>query len=142
MDFLPVIIHSLNLAIKKIHHCSPSAIWEIRLLAEKYRAAIAQQHRKSMTSPHRGEQQAAPAEQGIIYFPFCQQSCLVHAVHKAAVTQTGHTHPPSPTPALSSTVRQQATQFQLYGQKGRSMESPSPPVPWESLQTQGLQAVR
>lgn len=93
MDFLPVIIHSLNLAIKKIYHRVPSAIWEIRFLAKKNGAAIAWQHRKSMTSPLRAEQQAAPAEHRVIHFPSCQQSCSVHGESKVSVTPAGHTHP-------------------------------------------------
>lgn len=50
-----------------------------------------------MTSPLRAEQQAAPAEHGVIHFPFRQQSCFVHANSKVSVTPAGHTFP-SPKP--------------------------------------------
>lgn len=77
-----------------------------------------------MTSPHRGEQQAAPAKHGIIRFPFCQQSRFVRAVSKVSVTLAGCTHlPPNPTPTRR--VRQLATQFRLYSQKGKECRDTS-----------------
>lgn len=118
MDFLPVIIHSLNLAIKKkIYHRVPNAICEIRLLAKRNGAAIAWQHRKSMTSPLRAEQQAAPAEHRVIHFPSCQQSCSEHTDSKASATPAGHTQPLPINPHLTRRVWQRATQFHMYIQK-------------------------
>jgi len=44
-----------------------------------------------MTSPRRGEQQAAPAEHRVTPFPLCQQSSFVRAASKASITLAGHT---------------------------------------------------
>lgn len=102
---------------KKIYHRVPNAICEIRLLAKRNGAAIAWQHRKSMTSPLRAEQQAAPAEHRVIHFPSCQQSCSEHADSKASAAPAGHTQPLPINPHLTRRVWQRATQFHMYIQK-------------------------
>ena len=83
-----------------------------------------------MTSPRRGEQQAAPAEHGIIHSPFCQQSSFVCAVSKVSVTLAGHTHTFPQTLPLPVGLGSKLRNFNCIAKKGRSVETP---VSWESL---------
>lgn len=75
-----------------------------------------------MSSPRRGEQQAAPAERRVIRFSFCQQSCSVCAESKATITLAGHTHTPLPlNPVPTSVVRHPAVPLQEPGWGGMNM---------------------
>lgn len=85
MDFLPVIIHSLSLAIKKSIIMPPAPSGRPGFLAEKNGAAIAQQHKKSMASLHRGSNRLLPLVQ-VIDFHFYQESCFDHSGNKVSTT--------------------------------------------------------
>lgn len=119
MDFLPVIIHSLNLAIKKnLSSCPQRHLGDQAFGKEKWSSnCLAAQEINDF--PTQGWATGCSCWAQSHSFPFLPVKLLC-TWRKQNLCYTCRTHTPLPlNPDLSRGLRQWATQFRVYIQKGK-----------------------